>query len=549
MKNILWALGYLRERKLKSVIGMILIGISMVLELMQTFLPRYIVDELVYGKELDKTVIMLIMLLTIHVGVGFLFFITGKIFHEIFYYWRGRIINDLFCKMQEIKLVKLDGEKIGKLTMIVGDVEGMGEDLYWIPYKVFDVIKILIIAIWIGYKSIFILMMILSVSILSWMISNIFFKKIRMNQNNLIDARYTVHEKIDEAVNGTREIIAYGTHGYFSCIIKKEFDKYLTCFKQICNDQGMLEIITGLLKWVGIIGTILVSWKMTRLEIITIGTFYALYQFSNQFLDSFKQNIDNIVSFIKTDIKIGKIRNSMDQYEIVDRYKGIELREDINSIDFENAVCGYKERGFQYNFTEYIRVGKKNALIGKSGSGKSTIVDILDKNLDILGGKCLVNKKYELSEIQHVSWLSKVAVVFQESYLFNASIRDNITMGKSVPDNVIWDICSLVCIDEYIKSLPNGLDEEVSDRGANMSGGQRQRIALARALVRQPELLILDEATSSLDEELQNKVQSNIDRLLLGRTMLVVAHRLSAVQNADYYIDLDNISNGGIAHV
>lgn len=549
MKNILWAFRYLHEKRYRAALGMFLIGISMAFELMQTILPRYIVDELVYAKELRSMILILALLLSMHIGAGLLFFFTGKIFHEIFYFWRSRVINDLFQKMQEIKLDRFDGEKIGKLTLLIGDIEGIGEELYWIPFKAFGIIKILIIAIWICYKSLYIFLMLLAVSLLSWTISKHFLNKIKKNQSDLIDERYAVHEKIDDAINGTREIISYDAYDYFADIIKKGFDKYLTCFNLICNEQGALEIITGLLKWGGILGTILLLWKMLNYNLITIGTFYVLYQFSNQFLESFRQNLDNIVGFIKTGIKLEKLKNAMSEYEMVDRFSGIELTEPIKYIEFEDAICGYKERGFQYNCSEEIVIGKKNAIIGKSGSGKSTLAEILVKNQDLLNGKCLINRKFGLDEIKHYSWMSKVAIVFQDSYIFNVTIRDNISMGKKISDDAVWDVCKIVCIDDYIHKLPNGLDEEISDRGMNMSGGQRQRIALARALVRQSELLILDEATSSMDEELQNKVQNNIDRLYANRTIVVITHRLSVVENVEHYIDVNKMREGEIQYV
>ncbi|MBD5469010.1 MAG: ABC transporter ATP-binding protein [Lachnospiraceae bacterium] len=539
MNNIVWAYKYLKDMRKQIAWGIVLIFFSMCLELMQTVMQKYVVDEIVYDRAVWKTVAILLGLLFAHIGGGLLFYKTGTVFHEIFYFWRSKLINSLYCRIQETNIERADKERIAEMTLLIGDVEGVGEDLYWIPFRLIDVVKIILIALWIGHINYIILIILIGVSVLSIIVTNVLSSKIHKGQSTLIEERYKIHTRIEEGVSGTREILSNNYSEYYLQKIERNYSVYMRKYRHLLRLQNYVGIISVTLKWCGIFIAVFVAWKMLVSNQIGVGTFYVLYQFTSQFLELFHQNINNIVGLFKADAKVKKLREMMDKYEVVERCKGIELKEPINKIEFLNAKCGYDAKVVLDDFSEHICIGKKNAVIGKSGSGKSTLVEILVKNYDLLDGKCLVNGKYDLKDLSHYSWMKKVSVVFQDSYIFNTTIRENIVMGKEVSDDFIWEVCKEMCIDEYIKNLPNGLDEEIYDRGMNMSGGQRQRLALVRAIVRNPEIMIMDEATSSLDENIQRKVQESIDRLFANKTTIVVAHRMTAVENAGYCINVD----------
>ena len=183
-----------------------------------------------------------------------------------------------------------------------------------------------------------------------------------------------------------------------------------------------------------------------------------------------------------------------------------------------------------------IQKGKSVALVGESGSGKSTIADLLSRFYDIEEGEILIDniniKDYKLTDLRGL-----MGIVSQDSILFNDSVFNNITLGNENADKeVVIAAAKAANAHEFIMEMPKGYDSNVGENGAKLSGGQKQRISIARAIYKNPPILILDEATSSLDTESEKLVQDALGKLMKTRTSLVIAHRLSTIQNADNII-------------
>ena len=172
------------------------------------------------------------------------------------------------------------------------------------------------------------------------------------------------------------------------------------------------------------------------------------------------------------------------------------------------------------------------AIVGPSGAGKSTLSDVILRLYDPLSGQVTWDGR-DLREFTQESYRKKFGVVPQEALLLNTSVRENITYGRRADEDKIAKAMEIANADDFIKALPRGLDTLVGDRGIRLSGGQRQRIAIARAIYDQPSVLIMDEATSSLDSESERAVQTAIDRVIHQMTAVVIAHRLSTILNAD----------------
>ena len=183
--------------------------------------------------------------------------------------------------------------------------------------------------------------------------------------------------------------------------------------------------------------------------------------------------------------------------------------------------------------------GQVIALVGPSGAGKTTIANLIPRFFDIKGGRITVDGR-DIRQIQLKSWREQIGIVLQEPILFSATVRENIAYGRlTATREEIEAAAKAANACEFIERLPQGYDTLVGERGVKLSGGQRQRIAIARALLRNPRLLILDEATSSLDNESEHLVQQALERLMHDRTTIVIAHRLSTVQNADKIVVLE----------
>ena len=229
---------------------------------------------------------------------------------------------------------------------------------------------------------------------------------------------------------------------------------------------------------------------------------------------------------------VGEILGS-DDVENDDNKKHIGMLK--GKYEFKNVTFKYRD-GNRYilngiNMT--INAGETIALVGESGSGKSTIINLVT-GFDFATGGTLTVDGNDIKDISMGSYRKQIAVVLQNSILFSGTIRDNITYGSpNVSDEELARVIKLSCLDSVINSLPDGLDTIVGEHGNKLSGGQKQRISIARALIRNPRVIIFDEATSALDTVSEKHIQTAIDNLSKDKTTFIVAHRLSTVKNSD----------------
>ena len=244
------------------------------------------------------------------------------------------------------------------------------------------------------------------------------------------------------------------------------------------------------------------------------------------FLNKTKASIDRINEILNTDEKIFEIENP------------IKLEELKTGLKFNNVSFKYKDEYVLKNIDFTIPKGKTYALVGESGSGKSTISDLLPRFYDVSEGYIY----YDSTNIKDASLLdlrNHIGIVSQESILFNDTARNNIIFGsENATEEQIIEAAKIANAHEFIMNLENGYDTNIGERGNKLSGGQKQRISIARAVLKNPSIMILDEATSALDTESEKLVQDALEKLMKDRTSLVIAHRLSTIKNADQIIVL-----------
>jgi len=221
---------------------------------------------------------------------------------------------------------------------------------------------------------------------------------------------------------------------------------------------------------------------------------------------------------------------------------GIHRFDTLNKeIRFDGVYFGYSpERNVLNGVSFAIPVGKTTAIVGASAAGKTTIAHLLLRFYDPVRGKIAIDG-IDLRESDIHSWRKKIGVVSQDVFIFNASAHDNIAYGEPhVSDEKIRSVAKIAEMDDYIFNLPNGYNTIFGERGVKLSGGQKQRISIARALIQNPQVLILDEATSHLDTKTEKQIQQAIDELTKNRTVVIIAHRLSTIHSANNIIVLDN---------
>ena len=237
-----------------------------------------------------------------------------------------------------------------------------------------------------------------------------------------------------------------------------------------------------------------------------------------------------------------RVFNVLDTQEILkDKPGAVELPKISGTVKFDHVSFGYKEGvNVLHDLTLEAKPGQVIAFVGPSGAGKSTIANLIPRFYDVTSGSIKIDN-IDIRDVKIKSLREQIGVVPQETMLFSGSVKDNIRYGRlDATDEEIIEAAKAANAHNFIMNLSDGYETKIGERGITLSGGQRQRIAIARAILKNPRILILDEATSALDTESEEIVQEALDKLMIGRTSFVIAHRLSTIIHADKIIVLEN---------
>lgn len=280
-------------------------------------------------------------------------------------------------------------------------------------------------------------------------------------------------------------------------------------------------------------------------DAITLGTILAMTDYSARFWQPL-MNLSNLMNtFINAVAYLERIFEMMDEPVTVDDIENAtEMPEIKGDVHFENVTFAY-EKGINIleNLSFDIKAGESIALVGPTGAGKTTIVNLISRFYNINSGTVRIDDS-DISKVTLKSLRSQMGIMLQDSFIFSGTIRDNIRYGKlDATDDEIRAACKIVGIDDYVMSLKEGYDTVVNERGAGLSQGQKQLIAFARTIVSDPKILVLDEATSSIDAKTERYLQNGLNHLLQGRTSFIIAHRLSTIRSCDKIM---YVSNKGI---
>jgi ABC-type multidrug transport system fused ATPase/permease subunit len=271
-----------------------------------------------------------------------------------------------------------------------------------------------------------------------------------------------------------------------------------------------------------------------------LGTLVAFLAYIASFYDPLRRLTDVDNTFQEAIAAAERIFELLDEEpQIQDAPDAIALDRIKGDVAFDNVHFHYGDGDeVLHDIDFHIAPGQMVALVGPSGAGKTSIANLLCRFYDPTHG-CVRVDDHDLRQVQMLSLRRHVAVVLQDTFLFNASVRENLLYGKpDASEEELIAAAEAAYAHEFIEQLPNGYDTEIGERGVKLSGGQRQRLALARAILADPRILILDEATSSVDAEAEYLIQQALDEVMKGRTSLVIAHRLSTIRNADKIIAL-----------
>ena len=518
-----------------------LIMVSACVVPLNPLLIRYTIDNYIAQGNYPKLALMLLIMIGVLLLQGFLQFVSAFTAG-----WLGQtVIRDirvkLYAKILKLRLKFFDDTPIGRLvTRTVSDIETLNDvfsdGLAAIAGDILQLIIIFAVMFYTDWR-----LTLITLSTVPFMVVStyIFKEYIKKSFNEVRSAVANLNSFVQEHITGMSIVQIFNAE-------KIEYTKFLK-INEVHRDANIRSIWaysvyypvadvilaggTGLIVWFGS--------KQILHHDMTLGTLTAFIMFMNLFFRPIRFLADRFntlqMGIVSTE-RILKLLDSED-YSVNDGNIKVDLQGDVK---FENVWFAYNDEEYVLkDISFHVKHGETIALVGATGAGKSSTVNLLSRFYDINKGKILIDN-IDLQEYELDSLRRQIGVVLQDVFLFSDTIENNITLGdKRITREQVVEAAELVGAHEFIERLPNSYDYNVMERGATLSVGQRQLISFVRALVHNPKVIVLDEATSSVDTETEEMIQNAISKLMKGRTAIVIAHRLSTIQNASKILVLD----------
>ena len=454
--------------------------------------------------------------------------------------------NKLYSHFHYLSLSYFNKNKSGELTaVLVNDIDNMRNSLSIMFQKLFvepiNIIILMSLLFIVSTKLALIALLIIPVSgIIIFGISHSIRRRSARSQAQLAG----MTSMIAETIGSMRIVKAFATKGFEINRFAKETQKYYKLmirrdrlrFVSSPVSETFGATIAALLLWVGARDVLVIESISSEDFLRFILLLFSLFQPL--------KNLTNVVNELQNGLaSADRVFAIMDiKSDIQDVDNAFKVKDLNSSLSFNDVsfTYGNKDEKVLNNINFKINKGEILALVGPSGAGKSTLVDLIPRFYDTLSGSIKIDGK-DIKDLELKSLRSLMGIVTQETFLFDDTVKANISYGvENISDDEIKDASKAANAHEFIKKLPDGYNTIIGERGVSLSGGQKQRIAIARAIVKNPPILILDEATSSLDSESEKHVQSAIENLMSERTVFVIAHRLSTVHNANKILVLEN---------
>lgn len=475
----------------------------------------------------------------------------GQYAHTYLSGWMGQqVIRDIRTKLYQhlisLRLRFFDKTPIGRLvTRSISDVETLADVFSeGLAAMVSDLLQLIFILAFMFYEDWRLALLSLATLPLLLISTYIFKEKIKVAFNDVRNAVANLNTFVQEHITGMNVVQIFGSE-------KREFEK----FKEINEDHKqanlrsvlyysiyfpVAEIIAaagiGLLVWYGAKGVINVETTG-----LTVGKLIAFIMYIQMFFRPIRMIADRYNTLQMGIVSSSRIINLLDSTEDVQANGSYKPSTVTGDVKFENVWFAYNEEQYVLkNINLNIKSGETIAMVGATGAGKSSVINLLSRFYEVNKGSIKVDgvdiREYDLGILR-----KNIGVVLQDVFLFSDSILTNITLGNpDVTEEMVWHAADLVGARKFIERLPGQLSYNVMERGATLSVGQRQLISFIRAMVYEPKILVLDEATSSVDSETEEMIQNAIEKMMKGRTSIVIAHRLSTIQKADKIMVLDH---------
>lgn len=541
MKNMHWIWSYIKNQKFLYFSSIFLLIIESISFVYSISLQQYIIDQIIMGSDFGGILKYVLLIALCYFIFVILFvvnpYIQSKIHGRVKYQLTEQGLSTLYSTPINIIQKERNARYVHFFTNEISIVARLiGEDIS-------DIIKHLV-------STIIICVLFIKASpilFLSILILSLFYIK---TGKKLSNEQKTVSKDIqkkkssllivlEECITSTRDVIANNRGEWEKKRYQNSFIQY---FKSVMMEGKLkIKMVFSLESITSIAQLIVIGYGgyLVFNGVMSIGLLVVIYQLTLELLHSFGKVYNLIFSFSG---KMASVENISNWFNTKPKQReNTKTISSIESLTMNNISFRYNSGGklIFKNFSLDIPIGKKIALVGLSGSGKSTIGSLLENLYEVEEGSIQANN-ININDISKDIWKSKVSIVFQDPYIFPGTVKDNLLLGyNGITDTQIMSLAKAMCIDDFIQKLPEKYDSSLGERGITISGGEKQRLALVRALIRDPEVLILDESTSALDVSTEKIIHENLAILRENKTTIIIAHRLSTIKDSDIIFVMD----------
>lgn len=550
-KVVLRLFGYLRDYKKDVVIVLIAMAVTVGISLLNPLLIEEAIDHYVADKDMNG----LLKLVAFAVTVNLVYVVMVKVRIYVMSLISNNIIlkvrNEVYEHIQTLSFSFFDSRPNGKiLARIMGDVNSLKDVLAKavtniIPntITIIGVIVIMLMKDWRLALAAMCTLPFMAIAIYLVEKSNhIRWQVVRKKGSN-------VNAYVHESIAGMRVVQSLNAQDETRAQFEELTDEHRDSFIYACRVADLFFPVIDMSWGIGMMVLYLVGVKIIGAPEVTLGLLVAFGTYTGMFWEPI-MNLSTFFNQLITNLSAAeRVFDIMDtESDLTDEPDAFELPDIKGEVAFNNVSFTYdegteSETKVLDNVSFTARPGETIALVGPTGAGKTTIVNLISRFYDIQKGSITIDG-YDLKKVTMNSLRKQMGVMTQDNFIFHGTVRENIAYGKlDATDEEIIRAAKAVDAHDFIMKMEKGYDTELKEQGAGLSIGQRQLMAFARTMISEPKILILDEATSSIDTHTELMVQKGIEALLKGRTSFVIAHRLSTIQNADRIFVIDQ---GGI---
>lgn len=544
MKNYMRLLAYIKPYTRRLALAVVCIIMAAAANLYLPWIIKDMIDDVLMSKDM-------VMLNLIATGILVVMFTRGVFYYGQSYlvsYVGQRVIIDvrgvLFRKFQRMPLSYYDRQQTGTvMSYITNDVAVMQsaivDNLIELVTESSILIGSLAMMLYLDWKlSLLTLMTIPLVAIAM----KIFGRKLKRSSTVIQERAAEITSLLQESISAIRVVKSFVRETYET---KRFEEQNWRNFQAAMKNVKLSSLLTPTVEFLAAIAVTFIVWfggyEVVN-EVITAGELVAFLTYAVNLANPVKRLSKVYAAIQKAMAAADRVFAVMDLDEKITDVPGAKPLPPIKGkVEFKDVTFSYKDgQPALEHISLKAESGQMIALVGPSGSGKSTIANLIPRFYDVDSGVITIDD-HDIRQVTADSLREQIGLVPQETMLFSTSVMENIRYGRlEATDEEVIEAAKAANAEEFIKELPEGYDTKLGERGLNLSGGQRQRLAIARAILKNPRVLILDEATSALDTESEKIVQDALDNLMVGRTSFVIAHRLSTIFNADQIFVVEN---------